>query len=300
MKIVACGVSGLIGRPLVKKLAERYEVICLVRSAGPRNQAVRFVVWKPGKIDAWAKELEGAHAVINLSGEPIAGKRWTSAQKETLKASRILTTKTIVDAIGQAEIKPKALVNGSAIGFYGARDNSSLDEDAAPGKGFLPELCREWEREAQRAETFGVRVVNLRTGIVLSSEGGALSKMMTPFKMFIGGPLGGGRQIMSWIHIEDEVNAIIRTVEDASLRGPVNLAAPFPVSMSEFAQTLGRVLKRPSLFPVPSPILKILLGEMSEMLLTGQNVRPKKLLQSGFKFRYEKLEEALKDLLRRP
>ena len=299
MKIVAAGLSGLIGRPLKGRLIQKNELVLLKRknSTDTSQGTLRQVLWDPPQIGEWAKEVDGADAVINLSGEPIAEKRWTAAQKKELKNSRLNTTRAIVDAILRAKNKPKVLLNASAIGFYGPRNHSALDEGAEAGEGFLAEMCQEWESEARRAESSGVRVVRLRTGIVLAKEGGALAKMAPPFRFFLGGPLGGGQQMMSWIHIEDEVGAMIKILEDPNIHGAVNLTAPQPVTMREFARALGKTLNRPALFPVPAFALKILLGEMSEMLLTGQNVYPKKLLEAGFKFKYPSLDPALKSLL---
>lgn len=300
MKIVACGASGLIGRPLCAALLEKgCELVRLVRRKGPAiaGACEREVWWWPPTLGDWVKEVNGAHAIINLSGEPIAGKRWTGSQKKELHASRLHATRAIVEAISQVKNKPKVLLNASAVGFYGPRDASVLDESAEGGSDFLSELCREWEKEARKAEAFGVRTVNLRTGIVLSPEGGALAKMLPPFRAFIGGPLGNGRQLFSWVHIDDEVGAILKAMEDPALRGPVNVTAPHAVPMKEFAQTLGRVLGRPSAFPVPGFALKLLLGEMSTLLLNGQNVYPRKLVEAGFSFRYPILEAALRALL---
>ncbi len=303
LKIVACGVSGLIGKPLSAAiLAKGYELVRLVRRKGPAISGARDreVWWWPPTLGDWVKEINGAHAVINLSGESIAGKRWTGSQKKELRASRLHATRAIVEAISQVKNKPKVLLNGSAVGFYGPRDASVIDESAEAGSDFLSELCREWEKEARKAEAFGVRTVNLRTGIVLSREGGALAKMLPPFQAFLGGPLGNGRQLFSWVHIDDEVGAILKALEDPALRGPVNLTSPHAVPMKEFAQTLGRVLGRPSVFPAPGFVLKLLLGEMSSLLLTGQNVYPRKLVEAGFAFRYPVLEAALRALLRKP
>jgi len=286
-KIVGFGLSGLIGKPLVEKLAVRYECV-LLKHTVLRNSSDE---------GAWQKELEGAYAVINLSGEPIAGKRWTAIQKKELRDSRLNTTRALVDAIAKSKSKPEVFLNASAIGYYGPRGDEALEESAAAGQGFLAALCTEWEKEALRAELLGVRTVLLRTGIVLSKEGGALAKMLPPFQFFIGGSLGSGKQMMSWVHIDDEVNAIVKALEDPGIRGPVNLTAPSAVSMREFAKTLGKVLKRPSCFPVPGIALKLLLGEMSEMLLTGQNVCPRKLLTHGFQFQFPALKKALQDLV---
>lgn len=280
-KIVVAGGGGLIGKPLVQRLSQKYEVVRLRREV----------------MDAWPEEVEGAWAVINLCGEPIAGKRWTQKQKKILRDSRILTTRAVIEAARKAKDRPKVLVNASAVGYYGARGGTALDESSSAGEGFLPGLCQEWEGEAKKAEALGTRVALVRTGIVLAKEGGALAKMLPPFRFFLGGPLGDGKQVLSWIHLEDGVNAIAFILENPSLTGPVNLTAPNPVTMKGFAQALGRVLRRPSCFPVPALVLKILLGEMSGMLLTGQNALPSKLLNHGFRFRFHRLEDALRDLL---
>jgi len=300
MKIIGAGLNGLIGRELKGRLLQRHELVLLrhqVPGAILPQTTMRQLVWDPPHLGEWAAELEKADAVINLAGEPVAGKRWTLKQKILLETSRTQTTRTLVEAISRCKIKPKVFLNASAIGYYGPRDGAALDENADPGSGFLAEMCERWELEAARAESFGVRTVRLRTGIVLAKNAGALGKMAPPFNLFIGGPLGSGAQVMSWIHLEDEVNAILKALEDPAIRGPVNLTAPEPVTMNEFAKTLGRVLNKPSFFRVPPMALKLLLGEMSEMLLTGQYVYPAKLLEAGFKFKYPSLEPALKDLL---
>lgn len=299
MKIVATGFSGMIGTELAKKLSKKYELVRLVRkishvSSLPGGEAV----WTPADVSDWAKEIDGAHAVINLSGESIAGKRWTPTQKKELISSRLTTTKALVEAIAKAKKKPKVFLSASAIGIYGPRDAAPLSESVDPGSGFLADLCKEWERQALKAQSPETRVVLLRTGIVLGRRGGALAKMLPPFRMGLGGPLGSGQQIMSWIHLQDEVDAIVYALENESIAGPVNLTAPNSVSMKGFAKSLGKALHRPALFPVPAFVLKLLLGEMSEMLLTGQNVKPTKLLDQGYRFRYPDLDGALEDLLR--
>lgn len=301
MKIVVAGMSGLIGTELGVRLSKQHELIQLVRTqSDPKKKfPARQLVWDPASPESgsWAREIDGADAVLNLSGESIAGKRWSSAQKKKLISSRLQTTQALVKAIERAGRKPKVFLNASAIGFYGSRKMDLLDEAALAGGGFLADLCKEWERQAKKAESFGVRTVLLRTGIVLSLQGGALAKMILPFRLGLGGPLGSGKQGMSWIHLEDEVNAIVWVLENPNLSGPVNLTSPNPVSMGGFAKTLGKVLHRPAFMPVPAPALKILLGEMSEMLLEGQYVRPQTLLDSGFKFKYPDLEPALSQLL---
>ncbi len=300
MKIIGAGLSGLIGRELKGRLLQQHELVLLrhqVPDAILPQTTMRQLIWNPPHLEEWAAELEKADAVINLAGEPIADKRWTETQKAALETSRTQTTRTLVEAISRCKIKPKVFLNASAIGYYGPSEGGALDENAAPGSGFLAEMCERWELEAARAESLGVRTVRLRTGIVLAKNGGALAKMAPPFKLFIGGPLGSGTQVMSWIHLEDEVNAILKALEDPAIRGPVNLTAPGAVTMNEFAKTIGRVLNKPAFFRVPPVALKLLLGEMSDMLLTGQNVYPKKLLDAGFKFKYPSLEPALKELL---
>ncbi len=303
-RAVVAGAGGLIGRELLPRLAAAgYEVVRLVRehrAAAVSAPSPREVLWDPARAGEWARQIDGAAAVVNLAGAPIADRRWSAARKKTLIESRLRTTRALVDAIASSAVKPGVFVNASAIGFYGPRDGDGpLDETAAPGRGFLPDLCREWERQARKAESAGVRTVMLRTGVVLTPKGGALAKMLPPFRAALGGPLGSGRQVLSWIHLEDEVRAILRAVEDPGLSGPLNLTAPTPVSMGEFARALGRALGRPAVFPVPAFLLRALLGELSGMLLTGQDVRPRRLEEAGFRFRFPDLESALSDLLGR-
>ncbi|MBI4432553.1 MAG: TIGR01777 family protein [Candidatus Omnitrophica bacterium] len=285
MKIVGFGMSGLIGGALGRKLTQRHDLVLLKRG----------VDWDARALGPWAKRIDGADAVINLSGEPIVGKRWTAGQKKAIRDSRVLATRVIVEAIAAARAKPKALLNASATGFYGARDpDEVLTENSPAGEGFLADVCREWERTALRARDYGVRTVCLRTSPVLAREGGMLKKMLPPFRAGLGGPLGSGRQIVSWIHIEDEEGAILKCLEDVSLEGPVNLASPNPVPMKEFTRTLARALHRPAFFKVPAFALKILLGEMADMLVTGQKVLPEKLLRAGYVFNHPILDEALR------
>ncbi len=287
--------SGLIGKPLAFELEKKHELVRLVRKGSAASQRLpgREILWNPGRIGDWAKEIDGADAVINLCGEGIADKRWTSARERVLEESRLIPTRTLVEAIGLASKKPHVFLSASAIGYYGPHDDYLIDEETGPGVGYLSNLCLQWENEAKRAETCGVRVVLLRTGIVLAKKGGALAKMVPLFKFFLGGPLGSGEQVMSWIHIDDEVRGIATALEDPFLQGPVNLTTPAHVTMNEFAATLGKVLRRPAVFRVHALMLRILLGEMSEMLLTGQKVYPQKLKRAGFKFHFETLEEAL-------
>ncbi len=237
--------------------------------------------------------VEGADVVVNLAGASVGAKRWTPAYKKEIEESRVRTTRALVDAIGVARRKPRVLVNASAVGYYGGRGDEVLDESAAPGADFLANLSRRWEAEAQRAP---VRSVQLRTGVVLSAKGGALEKMLPPFKAFVGGPIGSGKQWLPWIHIADEVAAILWAI-DHDLTGPVNLTSPGIVTMKEFARAVGRALHRPSWAPVPGAVLVILVGEFASALLEGQRAVPKKLLDSGFRFRFTEVDSALRDVL---
>ncbi len=284
MKIAIAGSSGMIGNALKAALKEKeHEVVVLRRDS----------------LSAWPSQVDGTGAVINLAGEPIVGKRWSEHQKQILRDSRIQTTRAIVDAIKKASSKPQVLINASAIGYYGPRGEEKLGEGARRGDGFLADVCSDWESEALQACGARVRVVLLRTGVVLDKKGGALAKMLPPFRLGLGGPIGDGRQYMSWIHLEDEIGAILKALEDKSIEGALNLTAPQAVSMKTFSKTLGRVLKRPAVFPVPGFILKTALGEMSEMLLTGQNVYPEKLVKTGYHFKYPSLDTALYAILRK-
>jgi hypothetical protein len=234
--------------------------------------------------------------VVNLAGEPIAGKRWTRAQKTRLRSSRIDTTRTIVQAIADAQRKPRLLLNASAVGYYGPRGDEEVSETEPPGNDFLAGLCREWEAEALRAEPHGVAVVRLRTGIVLGKGGGALAKMIPPFKLFVGGPLGSGRQWMPWIHLDDEVGLIEHLLAPGA-GGTVNATAPEPARMKEFCAALGNALGRPSWAPVPGFVLRAAFGEMADVLLTGQRAVPAEAQRRGYRFRFPTLPEALRDII---
>ena len=275
MRVVVAGASGLIGTHLLEA----------IRARGDEAIALPRFGTAP-----WS--VEGADAVVNLAGASVAGKRWTPAWKAEIEESRVRSTRAVVEAIVRAARKPKVLVNASAVGYYGGRDDELLDETASPGADFLANVVRQWEAEAQRAS---VRSVQVRTGIVLSKRGGAMEKMLPPFKAFVGGPIGSGKQWFPWIHIADEVGAILWCI-DRELTGPVNLVAPGIVTMKDFAKALGRALHRPAWAPVPAAPLKLLLGEFAGSLLEGQRAVPKKLLDSGFRFRFPDLDPALRDL----
>ncbi|GAC1348110.1 MAG: TIGR01777 family oxidoreductase [Myxococcales bacterium] len=302
MKIVVGGASGLIGKRLVARLAARGdEVVALVRTTAgdpPWARGVRRVAWDGKQSGPWAAELDGAGAVVNLAGASVSGKRWSESYKQEILASRVDSTRALVQAMGAAAQKPRVFVSGSAVGYYGGRGDEPLDESAAPGDGFLAGVVRAWEAEAVAAEALGVRVALLRTGVVLAAEGGALPQMLPPFKAFVGGPVGSGKQWFPWIHVDDEVSLLVWAI-DRDLRGPVNAAAPGVETMEAFCKSLGRVLHRPSWAKVPAAALRLAVGEFATVLTEGQRVVPGKAAQSGFRFRFERSEAALADLLAR-
>ena len=304
MRIVLSGGTGFIGSALLKRLKEEgHSTILLTRNleAGKRfsGDFVTVAPWDGKSVGAWADYISGADAVVNLAGEPIVGKRWTNYQKARIIGSRLEATKAITSAITQSRKKPQVLVNASAIGYYGHVEKSDVTELHPKGRGFLGDTCEQWEEAARTAERWGVRVVRLRIGIVLEKDGGALQKMIPPFQFFMGGPLGSGCQWVSWVHRDDLVSIILFALEHPDLSGPVNAVSPHPVTMKEFCASLGKAMDRPSWAPVPSFVLRILLGEMSEVLLTGQRVMPKKLESSGYTFRYPNLGGALEAILKK-
>ncbi len=292
----------MIGKRLTVKLLERGdEVIVFTRSvkkAKEKLKASQFVEWNPVNISEWINNLEGKDAIVNLAGENIMGRRWNEKHKKNIVQSRLISTRALVNAMYHTKNKPPVFVSASAIGYYGFTGDELITEESKPGTDFLAILTQKWEREAVDAEYFGVRRVSLRIGIVLDKSGGALAKMLTPFKFFAGGPLGSGNQWFSWIHIDDLVNFILFALDNNYVQGSFNLTAPNPVRMKEFAKTLGKVLRRPSFFNVPGFVLKLVLGEGAEYLLHGSKVIPVKTLATGFKFNFTKLDEALTDILK--
>ncbi|HUF42777.1 MAG TPA: TIGR01777 family oxidoreductase [Verrucomicrobiae bacterium] len=299
MKLVMTGATGLIGSVLADRLWNQNHSLVLLSRRPPAEVNVakkEWFGWQPGVGGLWENSVDGADGIINLAGEPIAANRWTHAQKEKLRRSRIDGTRSLVEAVAKAKIRPKFLINASAVGYYGPRGDGVLNEGSKPGTGFLADLCVEWEEEASKAEALGVRVVLVRTGIVLAKGKGALAKMVPPFKMFVGGPLGSGDQWMSWIHIDDEVGLIQFLLENQNARGPFNATAANPVTMAEFSKALGEVLNRPSWASVPPSVLALMLGEMADMLLTGQRALPEAATKLGYKFKYGKITDALRSL----
>ena len=297
MKILVTGSSGLVGRALVAFLAAGgHGVTRLVRSR-PGSGATE-VHWDPdvGSIDTL--RLEGLDAVVHLAGESIATGRWTAEKKARIRESRIRGTRLLCESLARLGQPPKALVSASAIGYYGDRGDEILREESGPGTGFLAEVCKEWEAATGLAIQKGIRVVHLRIGVALSAVGGALAKMLFPFRMGLGGVIGSGRQFMSWIALDDLVGSIAYALTTDAIRGPMNAVAPHPVTNREFTRTLGRVLARPTLFPMPAFAARLAFGEMAdELLLSSTRVEPVRLSSAGYQFRYPTLEIALRHLL---
>ena len=298
MNLVITGASGFIGSELVERLGSTHDLKLLTRQRPKKAvfSRAQWILWEPGAPGEWERCVEGADGIINLAGEPIANKRWSLEQKDRIRFSRVNTTRALVRAIAKAKDKPKFLISGSAVGYYGPRGDEPLTENSPAGAGFLADVCREWEDEARQAQGHGVRVVLLRTGIVLGKGEGALAKMVKPFKLFAGGYLGSGKQWMPWIHVEDEVGLIQFLMDHENAAGAFNVTAPNPVTMGEFCKALASVLNRPSWAPVPASVLTLLLGEMAEMLLTGQRAVPKAAQDLGYSFRYPTILEALRSL----
>lgn len=301
-RIIITGATGLIGRKLSQKLFEAgHQVIVFSRNASSAKNILRkdfvYIDWDYRKNDNWIERISSADAIVHLAGINLFAKRWNKTFKEEILASRKETTKALVDAVKRSQAKPEIFVSASGVGYYGDCGDTLLDENSPVGDDFLAEVCRVWESEAAELEMAGVRRVSVRTGIVLSKEDGALKRMLLPFKLFIGGPLGNGKQWFPWIHIDDIVGIYFYAIENQNLSGAVNAASPNLCTMKEFAKTLGKVLHRPSLFQVPEFALKIAIGEAGKVVLMSQRVKVNKLLDSGYKFKFENLEEALRNLL---
>jgi len=302
-RIVVSGGTGYVGMALVKRLsATGKEVVVLSRSGRlpPSLQSlpgVSAVPWDARSLGAWANVVDGAAAVVHLAGEPAVGQRFTDSVKQRIFDSRVKSAEALVQAIERAEKRPDVLVSASGVGYYGPRGDEPCDESTPPGDDFLARVCIAWEGAVHGAERFGVRVAITRFGVVIGPGGGALPVMARPFKLFAGGKLGDGRQMFSWVHLDDAVAAVERCLDDASISGPLNVASPEAVHQSEFADALGHALKRPAWLPAPSFALKLLFGEGSGPILTGQRAVPKRLEAIGFQFRHPKLDETLSDAL---
>jgi uncharacterized protein (TIGR01777 family) len=292
--VALTGATGLIGAHLARALLARGdEVVALVRGEGSGITGARDVHWDPSEGPLPDGALDGVDVVVNLAGAPLAGRRWTAARKRTIRESRTLTTRLLVDALA-ADDAPPALVNASAVGYYGDVAEP-VDETAPPGSDFLADTCVAWEREALRARDHGVRVALMRTGLVLARDGGLLATVARPVKLFAGGPLGSGRQWMPWIHIDDEVGLLLMLI-DRDLEGPFNGSAPEPVQQREFVRTLAKVLHRPAVVPAPAVAIRLALGEQAMLALEGQRAVPAAALAAGYRFAHTDLEEALRDL----
>ncbi|GAA1727938.1 TIGR01777 family oxidoreductase [Streptomyces yatensis] len=295
MRIAVTGSSGLIGTALVRSLHEDgHQVVRLVRRP---PQAADEVEWDPKREWVDTKGLMGCEAVVHLAGAGVGDRRWTDAYKKEIRDSRVLGTAALAEAIASLDTPPRVLVSGSAVGFYGDTGERAVDESAPPGHGFLPDLCQDWEEAAAAAQEAGVRTVFTRTGLVISAEGGAWGRLFPLFKLGLGGRMGSGRQYWSFISLRDHVAALRHILDTPELTGPVNLTAPAPVTNREITAAMGRVLRRPTLFTVPAPALRIALGEMSGDVLGSVRAIPRRLLDSGFTFTHPHVDEAIKAAL---
>jgi hypothetical protein len=292
MKILVSGSRGLVGSSLVPFLQSKgHEVVRLVRGEPRAGE----IVWHPAKREIESSQLDGFDAVVHLAGDNIASGRWTAAKKAAIRESRVNGTKFLCETLASLKKPPEVIVSGSAIGYYGDRGNEALTESSTSGTGFLAEVCREWEAAATPARDAGIRVAYLRTGVVLSRKGGALAKMLPPFQLGLGGRLGSGTQYMSWVTLDDLCGIILHIISHREIQGPVNAVAPHAVTNQEFTVAFGHAIGRPTIFPAPAFAVHLLLGEMAdELLLSGQLVKPEKLLETGYNFQHPAVEQALK------
>ena len=297
MKILVTGASGMVGTALLRLLSSTgHESVPVSR----KKEHGGSIFWNPSKGEIDSQSMEGFDAAVHLAGESIVGGRWTTAQKQRIRDSRVLGTRLLSESLARLTRPPQVLVSASAIGYYGNRGSEILREDSSPGQGFLADVCRQWEASTDPATRQGLRVVHTRFGIILSANGGALAKMLTPFKLGVGGRIGSGQQYMSWISLDDACGVILHAIEAGSLHGPVNTVSPSPVTNQEFTRVLGKVLSRPSIFPLPAFVARVALGEMAEeLLLYSARVEPAKLRATRYAFRHKDLEETLKYLLGR-
>ena len=299
MKVVIAGGSGFLGRALSEHLVGRqHQVIILTRAESvPASTGARAVTWHPDgspNPGSWAREIDGADAIVNLTGAGMADRRWTRRRKDELRQSRAQPTRSLVAAIRAAAVKPATFVQGSAVGFYGAHGDEVIDESFPPGQDFLGQLAVSWEAEAHPAAALGCRLVIVRSGVVLARGGGMLKKVIPPFQFFVGGPIASGHQYLSWIHLADWIALVTWALETSSVSGVVNATSPGPATNAEFSRALGRALRRPSWLRVPGFALRILFGEMaSDMLIAGQRVVPKRAVEAGFAFKYPDIDSAL-------
>ncbi|BAY74128.1 hypothetical protein NIES25_05380 [Nostoc linckia NIES-25] len=305
MKVAVTGATGFVGSRLIQRLhREGHTILVLTRNTTFAQKVfpsgafpnLEIVAYTPTQSGSWQSAIALCDAVVNLAGEPIGEGRWTPERKQEIFNSRKLGTQKIVEAIVSANPKPTVLVNASAIGYYGTSETATFDETSLSGNDFLAEVCQAWEAEATKVKNAGVRLVILRFGIVLGN-GGALAKMIPPFKLFAGGPIGTGRQWFSWIHVDDLVNLILQALTKPEIEGVYNATAPNPVRMADLSHSLGEVMHRPSWLPVPSFAMEALLGDGAIVVLEGQKVLPKRTVETGFEYRYPNLQSALKEIL---
>jgi uncharacterized protein (TIGR01777 family) len=299
MKVLITGASGLIGKALQRSFAEKgYEMLLAGRGEPKHANEIQWSV-DEGFREEDLSRLEGLDAVVHLAGENIAGLRWTDEKKKAIRDSRVHGTRSLVNALAELKQKPKVLIAGSAMGFYGDRGDEILTETSHPGDTFLSDVSKEWETESRRAEDSGIRTVLLRTGIVLSKDGGALATMLTPFKFGVGGVVGSGKQWMSWISLDDVINIINYAIENENLRGALNVASPNPVTNEEFTKTLGEVIYRPTFLPLPEFAVNLVFGEMGDaLLIDSTRVEPKRLQEAGYKFKFTDLKSALENAVK--
>lgn len=302
MRVLITGGTGFIGQALARSLlADGYEVIALSRRperARGLPPGVRVVPWDARTAEGWGPLAEGAAAIVNLAGESIAGGPWTAERKRRIRDSRVNAGRAVVAAVQAATARPGVVIQASAVGYYGPLGDEEVTEETPPGDDFLARVAVEWEASTAPVEALGVRRVIIRTGLPLSREGGVFPFFLLPFRFFVGGPLGSGRQWLPWIHIADEIGAIRFLMENEQAHGPFNLSAPNPVTNAEFSRALGRVMGRPGVMRVPAFALRLALGELSALMLSGQRQIPRRLLDMGYRFRFPELETALRDLLR--
>ncbi len=301
MKILVAGASGFIGNALLKKLADyKHEIVVLTRSLEKATFRLPILCktyeWDPESDSLPIEAMNGVDAVINLAGENIASGRWSADRKKSIEKSRVLSVRNLVSAMKSLERKPKVFLSASAIGLYRDCGDNDIEESSSPASGFLADVCKKWETEIFKAEELGIRTLAFRIGLVLGHDGGALQKMLPPFQMGVGGKLGSGKNWMSWIHLEDLTEMMIHALEAINLSGPVNAISPNPETNEKFTKILGKVLNRPTVFSVPASILKILLGELSSLLLASHKVSAKKISRSGFSFKFPNLEQALTEI----
>jgi uncharacterized protein (TIGR01777 family) len=302
-RVIITGATGFIGNALCRELIEGgYETVGLSRNPemgkALLSDQVKVVKWDTKSSEGWTNYADGAYAIVNLAGENIASGGWTKERKKRILQSRLDAGKAVIQAIEKVKNKPNVVIQASGIGYYGDSGNQILDETSSPGSGFLVEVAKQWEKTTQKVESMGVRHIVIRTGVVLGGDGGFLYRVVLPYRFFVGGHLGSGKQWIPWIHIEDEAKAIRFLMEKIDMRGVFNLSSPNPLTSRDFSKVLGKVMKKPAWLPVPGFVLRLLLGEMaSELILSGQRALPKRLLESGFQFQYPEVESALSRIL---